>query len=52
MSAIDKIHNLSLRLLTLCGFGALVCLAVNLITALAMLISDVCKKSSQTSSES
>ena len=44
MSAIDKIHNLSLRLLTLCGFGALVCLAVNVATALIMLILDARKK--------
>ena len=51
MSAIDKIHNLSLRLLTLCGFGALICLAVNLITALTMRISDACKKRCQTTSE-
>ena len=36
MSVIDKIHNLSLRVLTLCGFGALISLAVNIITALAM----------------
>lgn len=51
MSAIDKLHNLSLRLLTLCGFGALICLAVNLITALAMLISDACRKRCQTTGE-
>ena len=44
MSVIDRIHNLSLRILTLCGFGALICLTVNIATALAMLISDICKK--------
>lgn len=44
MSAVDRIHNLSLRLLTLCGFGALICLAVNIVTALVMLISDICEK--------
>ena len=36
MSEIDKIHNLSLRVLTLCGFCALISLAVNVITALVM----------------
>ena len=36
MSVIDKIHNLSLRVLTLCGFGALISLAVNVIKALVM----------------
>ena len=36
---IDKLHNLSLHALTLCGFGALICLAVNIITALAMFVS-------------
>lgn len=44
MSAVDKIHNLSLRLLTLCGFGVLICLAANIVTALVMLISDICEK--------
>ena len=36
MSVIDKIHTLSLPVLTLCGFGALISLAVNVITALVM----------------
>lgn len=40
MTALNKIHNLSLRMLTLCGFGAVVCLAVNIATALIMAISD------------
>ena len=40
MSVLDKVHNLSIRALTLCGFGALVCLAVNILTALGMLVSD------------
>ncbi len=40
MTALDKIHNLSLRILTLCGFGAVICLAVNIATALIMAISD------------
>ena len=35
---IDKIHNLSLHVLTLCGFGALLSLAVNVITALTMFV--------------
>ena len=33
---VDKIHNLSLRVLTLCGFGALISLAVNIFTALVL----------------
>ena len=41
MSIVDKVHNLSLRVLTLCGFGALICLAVNIATALVMLLADV-----------
>ena len=40
MSLIDKIHNLSLQVLTLCGFGALISLAVNIITALAMFVAE------------
>lgn len=51
MSVIDKIHNLSLRVLTLCGFGALISLAVNLITALVMLVSDICNKKSKQPAE-
>ena len=44
MKTLDKFHNLSLRGLTLCGFGALACLGVNLITALTMFIMERCKK--------
>ena len=44
MKLIDKIHNLSLHLLTLCGVGAVVSLAVNLVTALVMLIADRSRK--------
>ena len=44
MKLIDKFHNLSLHGLTLSGFAALVCLAVNLITALAMFLAERCKK--------
>ena len=44
MKYLKKLHNASLHMLTLCGFGALACLAVNLITAAAMLIGDHCKK--------
>ncbi len=44
MRFIDKLHNLSLHGLTLSGFAALVCLAVNLITALTMLVAESCKK--------
>ena len=44
MKIIDKIHNLSLRGLTLSGFTALACLGVNLITALTMFVSERCKK--------
>ena len=40
MTALDRIHNLSLRVLTLCGFCAMICLAVNIATALIMAISD------------
>ena len=44
MKFIDKLHNLSLHGLTLSGFAALVCLAVNLITALTLLVAERCKK--------
>ena len=44
MKLIDKIHNLSLHGLTLSGFAALVCLTVNVITALAMFVAERCKK--------
>ena len=40
MNLVNKIHNLSLHILTLCGMGAVVSLAVNVITALVMLIAD------------
>ena len=40
MSVIDKIHNLSLRVLTLCGFGTMICFAVNILTALVMFAED------------
>ena len=36
MSAVDRVHNLSLRILTLCGFGALISLGVNILTALIL----------------
>ena len=48
MSIVDKIHDLSLRILTLCGFGAVVCLAVNLVSALIMLVADLQKKEHNT----
>ena len=44
MKIIDRIHNLSLHGLTLSGFAALVCLAVNVITALTMFVAEHCKK--------
>lgn len=44
MKIIDKIHNLSLHGLTLSGFAALVCLAVNVVTAFAMFVADHLKK--------
>ena len=44
MRLIDKIHNLSLHGLTLSGFAALVCLAVNIVTALAMFLAERSKK--------
>ena len=44
MKLIDKLHNLSLHGLTLSGFAALVCLAVNIVTALAMFLAERCKK--------
>ena len=36
ISAVGRVHNLSLRILTLCGFGALISLGVNILTALIM----------------
>ena len=44
MKLIDKLHNFSLHLLTLCGMGAVVSLAVNVVTALVMLIADRSRK--------
>ena len=44
MKLIDKLHNFSLHLLTLCGLGAVVSLAVNVITALVMLIAERSRK--------
>ena len=44
MKLIDKIHNFSLHVLTLCGMGAVVSLAVNVVTALVMLILDRVRK--------
>ena len=44
MKLIDKLHNYSLHLLTLCGMGAVVSLAVNLVTALVMLVAERSRK--------
>ena len=44
MKLVDKLHNFSLHLLTLCGMGAVVSLAVNVVTALVMLILDRVRK--------
>lgn len=44
MKIIDKIHNLSLQALTLCGAASVICLAVNVVTALAMFLVDHIKK--------
>ena len=44
MKCIDKLHNLSLHVLTLCGIGALVSLAVNICTALAMFAAEQIRK--------
>ena len=44
MKLIDKLHNFSLHLLTLCGLGAVVSLAVNIVTALVMLIAERSRK--------
>ena len=40
MKLIDKLHNLSLHILTLCGVGAVVSLTVNICTALVMFAAD------------
>ena len=44
MKLVDKLHNLSLHILTLCGMGAVISLAVNTVTALVMLLADRAKK--------
>ena len=44
MKLVDKLHNFSLHALTLCGVGAVVSLAVNVVTALVMLILDRVRK--------
>ena len=44
MKLIDRIHNFSLHFLTLCGLGAVVSLAVNIVTALVMLLADRARK--------
>ena len=44
MKLIDRIHNFSLHFLTLCGVGAVVSLAVNIVTALVMLLADRARK--------
>ena len=44
MKLIDKLHNFSLHLLTLCGMGAVVSLTVNVVTALVMLLADRARK--------
>ena len=44
MKLIDKLHNFSLHLLTLCGMGAVVALAVNIVTALVMLVAERSRK--------
>ena len=44
MKLVDKLHNFSLHVLTLCGVGAVVSLAVNICTALAMFIADRTRK--------
>lgn len=44
MRIIEKLHNLSLHVLTLCGVGAVVSLAVNVCTALVMFIAERVRK--------
>ena len=44
MKLIDRLHNFSLHLLTLCGLGAVVSLAVNIVTALVMLVAERSRK--------
>ena len=44
MKLVDKLHNFSLHVLTLCGMGAVVSLAVNIVTALVMLVAERSRK--------
>ena len=44
MKLVDKLHNFSLHVLTLCGMVAVVSLAVNVVTALVMLLADRARK--------
>ena len=44
MKLVDKLHNFSLHVLTLCGMGAVISVAVNVTTALIMLLADQAKK--------
>ena len=44
MKLVDKLHNVSLHVLMLCGMGAVVSLAVNIVTALVMLLADRARK--------
>ncbi len=44
MKLVDKLHNLSLHILTLCGMGAVVSLAVNIVTALVMFLAERVRK--------
>ena len=44
MKLIDRLHNFSLHALTWCGVGAVVSLAVNVVTALVMLIAERSRK--------
>ena len=44
MKLVDKLHNFSLHALTLCGVGAVLSLAMNVVTALVMLLADRARK--------
>ena len=44
MKLVDKLHTFSLHVLTLCGMGAVVSLAVNVVTALVMLVAERSRK--------
>ena len=44
MKLVDKLHKFSLHVLTLCGMGAVISVAVNVTTALIMLLADRAKK--------